>query len=85
VTVPGSDGGGAIDGEALKAWVKQARKLCADAGRGEIGDERIGEILSASVREPDQPWPPEPLARTFQNNMALRSTKTALTVLLQHI
>ncbi|MEW6018783.1 MAG: helix-turn-helix transcriptional regulator [Pseudomonadota bacterium] len=56
--VPGADDAGMINGEALEAWVKQARKLLKEAGRGEIGDSKIGEILSASQREPDQPWPP---------------------------
>lgn len=56
--VPGSDDQGAINSVALEDWVKRARKLLAEAGRGEIGDSKIGEILSAAKREPDQPWPP---------------------------
>jgi hypothetical protein len=56
--VPGSDDQGAIDPVALEDWVKKARKLLAEAGRGEIGDSKIGEILSAAKREADQPWPP---------------------------
>jgi hypothetical protein len=42
----------------LENWVKKARKLLAQAGRGEIGDSKIGEILSVAKREVDQPWPP---------------------------
>lgn len=57
--VPGADDAGRIDGSALEAWVKTARKLLSDAGRGEIGDQKIGDILAASAREGDQPWPPE--------------------------
>jgi hypothetical protein len=59
--VPGADDQGVIDPADLEAWVKMARKLLAESGRGEIGDSKIGEILSAAVREPDQPWPPEPV------------------------
>jgi DNA-binding XRE family transcriptional regulator len=57
--VPGADEAGVIDGPALETWVKVARKLLKESGRGEIGDSKIGEILSASKRELDQPWPPE--------------------------
>ena len=64
--VPGSDDAGLIDGDALETWVKRARKLCADAGRSEIGDLKIGEILSASVRQPDKPWPPEPVREVIE-------------------
>ena len=64
--VPGSDDQGVIDPVVLEAWVKRARKLLAQAGRGEIGDIKIGEILSAAKREPDQPWPPEPVRRIIE-------------------
>jgi hypothetical protein len=57
--VPGADDQGVIDPAALEDWVKRARKLLAEAGRGEIGDIKIGETLSAAIREPDQPWPPK--------------------------
>ena len=56
--VPGADDQGLIDAAALEDWVKQARKLLTQAGRGDIGDQRIGEILAASIRQPDEPWPP---------------------------
>jgi transcriptional regulator with XRE-family HTH domain len=64
--VPGSDDRGAIDTVALENWVKRARKLLAESGRGEIGDSKIGEILSAAKREPDQPWPPEPVREILE-------------------
>jgi hypothetical protein len=59
--VPGSDDNGAIDGVALEAWVKEARRLCAEAGRAEVGDSRIGRILSAVPRKAGESWPPEPV------------------------
>lgn len=57
--VPGTNEQGVIDALALESWVKRARQLLAQAGRGEVGDGKIGAILSAAKREPDQPWPPE--------------------------
>ena len=64
--VPGADQAGIIDGLALEAWVKEARKLLNASGRGEIGDSKIGEILSASRREPDQAWPPVPVREVIE-------------------
>jgi hypothetical protein len=57
--VPGSDG--EIGAAALEAWVKEARRLCAQIGRGKIGDQQIGQILSAARRRDNEPWPPEPV------------------------
>jgi hypothetical protein len=59
--VPGSDDTGVIDGAALEAWVKEARRLSAEVGLAEVGDSRIGRILSAAPRIPDEAWPPEPV------------------------
>lgn len=64
--VPGSDDQGVIDPVALEDWVKRARKLLAEAGRGEIGDIKIGEILSAAKPAPGRPWPPEPVREIIE-------------------
>lgn len=64
--VPGTDDQGHIDQEALELWVKQARKLLAEAGRPAIGDSKIGEILSAAKRELDHPWPPEQVREVIE-------------------
>lgn len=49
--VPGTDENGTIDSYALMSWVKQARQLLKSAGRGEIGDDKIGMILSAAKKK----------------------------------
>ncbi len=64
--VPGADERGVIDPITLENWVKRSRKLLADTRRSEIGDSMIGEILSAAVRELDQPWPPEPVREIIE-------------------
>jgi DNA-binding transcriptional regulator YiaG len=64
--VPGADDHGVIDGAALEDWVKKARKLCAESGRGEIADQKIGEILAAAQREPDELWPPKPVREVIE-------------------
>jgi hypothetical protein len=57
--IPGTDDNGKIDEEALRAWVKEAQSLCATYGRAEIGDHKIGELLSASSVGRDGIWPCE--------------------------
>lgn len=59
--VPGSDESGVIDGPALKKWIRGARAGCSMADRADIGDYRIGVILSAARREPGEAWPPAPV------------------------
>ena len=59
--VPGSDDAGVIDGPPLEAWVAEARRLCRECNRAEVGDSRIGRILSAARRVPGEAWPPEPV------------------------
>jgi hypothetical protein len=59
--VPGSDDAGVIDGPALEAWVAEARRLCRECNRTDVGDNRIGRILSAARRVPGEAWPPEPV------------------------
>ena len=77
--VPGADDHGLIDAAALEDWVKQARKLLARSGRGDIGDQRIGEILAASVRQPDEPWPPKAVREVIEVSRS-RHLETGLEV-----
>jgi transcriptional regulator with XRE-family HTH domain len=64
--IPGADDHGVVDAAALESWVKRARKRLAEVGRTEIGDSKIGEILSAARRDADQPWPPEPVREIIE-------------------
>ena len=53
--IPGADQDGKINAETLRTWVIEVRQLCAEHGRVEIGDEKIGELLSkASAGEDDE-------------------------------
>lgn len=59
--IPGKRDDGSIDGESLEAWIKEARTLARAAGRAEIADSRIGNLLSASPMGADGNWPAEPV------------------------
>ena len=55
--IPGTGPDGKISQNALDKWVKHARKLAKSRGRGEIADQRIGEVLAHSPVGEDGIWP----------------------------
>ncbi|MBB5360899.1 transcriptional regulator with XRE-family HTH domain [Rhodanobacter sp. ANJX3] len=59
--IPGTRDDGTLDGEVLESWIKEARTLAKAAGREEVADSRIGNMLSASPIGADGNWPAEPV------------------------
>lgn len=59
--VPGQLPDETIDSEALETWVREARRLCKDRAREEIGDEQIGQLLANAPSGADGIWPCEPV------------------------
>jgi len=66
--IPGTNTGGKIDAQALSAWVKEARALCVKYGRAEIGDQMIGQLLSAAAVGTDGAWPCEEVRKVLEEN-----------------
>jgi transcriptional regulator with XRE-family HTH domain len=64
--IPGTMADGKIDGAALEAWVKEARKLAKAAGRDAIAEQKIGEVLSASKIDDDGVWPAVPIRELIE-------------------
>jgi addiction module HigA family antidote len=64
--IPGTDDSGRVDEEALKAWVKEAQSLCVRYGRAEIGDQKIGQLLSAPIVGADGIWPCEEVRKVLE-------------------
>jgi transcriptional regulator with XRE-family HTH domain len=59
--LPGQGDDRVIDGVKLEAWIREARALAREIGRGEVADSRIGTMLSASPNGMDGNWPAEPV------------------------
>jgi hypothetical protein len=57
---------GSIDAAALAEWVRVARLELADSDRADIGDEQIGQALSASPEGADGIWPAEPVRNLIE-------------------
>jgi len=64
--IPGTDSAGKIDEQALRAWVKEARSLCIKYGRADIGEQVIGQFLSAAPVGSDGIWPCEEVRRVLE-------------------
>ncbi len=55
--IPGSKND-VIDAAALRKWLTEARRLCAEHARADIGDQRIGQLLAQAPPEPSSSlWP----------------------------
>lgn len=57
--VPGLQSDGGVDEGTLATWVSRAREIAGDIGRGAIGDQQIGQILSSAPKGTDDVWPHE--------------------------
>ena len=64
--VPGKMKDDSVDYESLSNWVSEARRLCAERGRAEIGDEYIGHLLAKSPDGADGLWPCEPVREVLE-------------------
>ena len=64
--LPGAAPEGEINTENLFAWVTEVRRLCAEHGRVEIGDEYIGQFLSGAPADESGSWPCLPVCEVMQ-------------------
>jgi hypothetical protein len=65
--VPGTDDNGVINAADLKTWVTETRALCLELGRAAIGDQKIGQVLSAAPVGADGVWPCEPVRDVLED------------------
>ena len=66
--IPGTGLDGEVDAEALLNWMTEVRRLCAEHGRVEIGDEMIGQLLSKDKppAEGNGGWPCLPVCEAME-------------------
>lgn len=66
--MPGIGRNGAVDEEELRRWIMETRRLCAEFGRGEVGDEYIGRLLSRAPSGEDGIQPSLPVSKVLEEN-----------------
>ena len=64
--IPGTNDDGQVEADALMRWVTEARGLCREYGRIEIGDEQIGQWLSRVASAGDTHWPCRPVCDVLE-------------------
>ena len=64
--IPGTESEGMVNAEKLLDWIEEAQRLCAEHGRVEIGDQKIGELLSRALAEEDGSWPCRPVCEAME-------------------
>ena len=52
---------GSIEVEVLSTWVNEARRMCRERDRKDIGDQQIGQMLANAPVGEDGVWPCEPV------------------------
>ena len=65
--IPGTGQDGKINTEALQDWMNEVRRLCAEYGRLEVGELRIGQLLSKAPAEDDGSWPCLPVCEAMES------------------
>ena len=60
-SIPGLMEDGSVDPETLTSWVNEARRLCRERDRQDIGDQQIGQLLANAPVGEDGIWPCEPV------------------------
>ena len=68
--LPGQMDDGTVDAETLTAWISEARRLCAERDRKDLGDQQIGKVLATAPVGTDGAWPCEPV-RDLLDSMPL--------------
>ena len=69
--LPGLMEDGSVDAESLSTWVNEARRLCKERARGDVGDQQIGQVLANAPVGKDGIWPCEPV-RDLLDSLASR-------------
>ena len=64
--IPGIGPDSQVNAEALLDWMTEVRRLCVEHGRVEIGDEKIGQLLSKAPAEEDGAWPCLPVCEAME-------------------
>ena len=78
-STPGLMKDGSVDPEALRSWVNEARRLCRERDRKDVGDQQIGQLLANAPVGEDGIWPCEPV-RDLLDELSSSNIGTGFTI-----
>ena len=64
--IPGCGTAGLVDGEKLRGWIAEARRLGVQFGRIELVEMCIGELLARKPPETERAWPEPPICEALE-------------------
>lgn len=64
--IPGTSENGRVDKTALAAWLVEARRLCREYARADIGDHRLGQLLAKAPMGENGMWPCEEVCEALE-------------------
>ncbi|MEA5673968.1 HigA family addiction module antitoxin [Pseudomonas sp. MH2] len=65
--IPGEMASGEVNGARLAAWITNVRQSCSELSRADVGDSRIGELLSHASKGKDGVWPCEAVRAVMED------------------
>ncbi|MBB52512.1 MAG: addiction module antidote protein, HigA family [Pseudomonadales bacterium] len=65
--IPGEMASGEVNEARLAAWVTSVRQSCNELSRSDVGDGRIGELLSHASKGKDGVWPCEAVRAVMES------------------
>lgn len=79
--IPGEMASGEVNEARLAAWVTNVRQSCNELSRADVGDSRIGELLSHASKGKDGIWPCEAVRAVMediQSEAMMRGARTGV-------
>ena len=81
--IPGMREDNFIDKNELMNWIKEARKLCREVDRTDIGDQYIGKVLAHAPKDPtDDAWPHKTIRESVE---ILKSEQIELGIRIERV
>lgn len=82
--LPGLRDDGQIDGQVLRTWIAKARTKLIEAGRLDVGEIHIGQILASSPSDQDGRWPAAAVRDQFEELQSQRIEEGFITQMLNN-
>lgn len=64
--IPGRDESGRIEAADLVAWLREARRLCGEYARADVGDHCLGQLLAKAPEGENGLWPCEAVCEAME-------------------